>query len=124
MFTVSLTLALSEAPVSQQIKLPKLDRALAGRSETSPGDQQRNDGFLLERGVWQRALLGRPLCALLCWLGGPNCAALHLRFLLHDEAHRALHDRVSHRNLQDSHQRTGEALNCVMRYVTAAQIEA
>ncbi|XP_071342796.1 thiamine transporter 2-like [Trachinotus anak] len=36
-FIVSLTLALSGASISQQIKLPKLDCALGGRSETSPG---------------------------------------------------------------------------------------
>lgn len=72
--------------------------------------------------MWQQTLLGRPLCALLRWLGGPHCAALHLWFLLHDEAHRALPDRVSHRNLQKSHRRTGEAPSYEMRYETEPEV--
>lgn len=44
-FTVSLTLALSGASISQQIKLPKLDCALAGRCETSLESQTGTMGF-------------------------------------------------------------------------------
>lgn len=44
-FTFSLTLALSEASISQQIKLPKLDCAPAGRSQTSPGTWRGTMGF-------------------------------------------------------------------------------
>lgn len=65
-FTVSLTLALSQAPISQQIKLPKLDRALAGRSETSPGTRRGTMGF-----CWSGECVNRP-----CWAGHyvPCCA--------------------------------------------------
>lgn len=44
-FTVSLTLALSGASISQQIKLPKLDCALAGRSETPLRSWRGTMGF-------------------------------------------------------------------------------
>uniref|UniRef100_A0A3Q3S8X6 Thiamine transporter 2-like n=1 Tax=Mastacembelus armatus TaxID=205130 RepID=A0A3Q3S8X6_9TELE len=44
-FIVGLTLALSEVSISQRIKLPKLDCALAGHSETSPGSRRGTMGF-------------------------------------------------------------------------------
>lgn len=52
--TVILTLALSEASISQ-IKQLKLGCTPVGHSETAPRDMDRNDGVLLEQGVWQRA---------------------------------------------------------------------
>lgn len=65
-FTVSLTLALSGASISQQIKLPKLDCALAGHSEMSPGSQRGRMAF-----CWSRECDNRP-----CWAGHyvPCCA--------------------------------------------------
>lgn len=57
-FTVSLTLALSVASISQQIKLPKLDCALAGHSETSPGSRRGTMGF-----CWSRECGNRPFWA-------------------------------------------------------------
>ncbi|KAF3690574.1 Thiamine transporter 1 [Channa argus] len=44
-FTVSLTLALSGASISPQIKLPKLDRALAGCGESPLGSRRGTMGF-------------------------------------------------------------------------------
>ena len=57
--TVSLTLALSGASISQQIKLPKLDCALAGHGETSPGSRRGTMGF-----CWSGECGSRP-----CWAG-------------------------------------------------------
>ncbi|KAF7651798.1 hypothetical protein LDENG_00105080 [Lucifuga dentata] len=56
--SVSLTLALSGASISQQIKLPKLDCALAGRGETSPGSLRETMGF-----CWCGECGNRPCCA-------------------------------------------------------------
>ncbi|XP_033477397.2 thiamine transporter 2-like [Epinephelus lanceolatus] len=58
-FTVSLTLALSGASISQQIKLPELDCALTGHSETSPGSRRGTMGF-----CWSGECGNRP-----CWGG-------------------------------------------------------
>lgn len=96
------TMALSEPSISRQIKLSKSDCVLTRRGKTSQWTQRGTMGFCWS---WE---CGRPLRALLCWLGGPHCAALHLWFLLHDEVHRALHDSVSYRDLQESHSGTGE----------------
>lgn len=58
-FTVSLTLALSGASISQQIKLPELDCALTRHSETSPGSRRGTMGF-----CWSGECGNRP-----CWGG-------------------------------------------------------
>lgn len=62
----SLTLALSEASISRQIKLPKLDCALVGRGETSQGTRRGTMGF-----CWNGECCNRP-----CWADHyvPCCA--------------------------------------------------